>query len=100
MICCQALTTSEDLTSLGRQLAKLPLDVFLGKLILVGSLCRCLDVTLTIAAMLSSKSPFFAPTGSRSRANVARLAFKKGSSPSTFTMVSLTEAARTLRSHD
>lgn len=76
----KALTLSEDLTPLGRQLAQLPLDVFLGKLVLLGSIFSCLDGALTIAAMLSSKSPFSAPMGSRSQADQARLAFKRGDS--------------------
>jgi ATP-dependent RNA helicase DHX29 len=74
----KALTTAEELTPLGRQLAKLPLDVFLGKLILLGSIFQCLDVCITVAATLSSKSPFSAPMGSRSQADLARLSFKKG----------------------
>ena len=74
----KALTVAESLTPLGRQLAKLPLDVFLGKLILVGAIFNCLDATLTIAAIISSKSPFSAPMGSRGEADLARLAFKKG----------------------
>ena len=74
----KALTATEDLTPLGRQLARLPLDVFLGKLILVGSIFQTLDGALTIAAILSSKSPFSAPMGARSQADTARLAYKKG----------------------
>ena len=77
LIDVKALTTLEALTPLGRQLAKLPLDVFLGKLILLGSIFQCLDGALTIAAILSSKSPFSAPMGSRSQADLARLAFKR-----------------------
>ncbi|MCJ1397878.1 hypothetical protein MMC11_001074 [Xylographa trunciseda] len=80
LIDVKALTTGEDLTPLGRQLAKLPLDVFLGKLILLGSLFGCLDAALTVAAILSSKSPFSAPMGARAQADLARLAFKKGDS--------------------
>ena len=76
----KALTAGEDLTSLGRQLARLPLDVFLGKLILLGAIFGCLDAMLTIAAILSSKSPFSAPMGTVSRADLARQAFKKGDS--------------------
>ncbi len=78
LIDVKALTATEDLTPLGRQLARLPLDVFLGKLILVGSIFRTLDAALTIAAILSSKSPFSAPMGARLQADVARLAYKKG----------------------
>ncbi|KAL8830580.1 MAG: hypothetical protein Q9170_005671 [Blastenia crenularia] len=76
----KALTVAEELTPLGRQLAKLPLDVFLGKLILLGCIFKCLDATLTIAAILSSKSPFAAPMGARSQADQARLAFRRGDS--------------------
>ena len=76
----KALTAMEELTPLGRQLARLPLDVFLGKLILLGSIFGCLDTMLTIAALLSSKSPFSAPMGARSQADMARLAFRKGES--------------------
>ena len=78
LIDVKALTAGEDLTALGRQLAKLPLDVFLGKLVLLGSLFKCLDACVTIAAILSSKSPFSAPMGARGQADAARLAFKKG----------------------
>ena len=78
LIDVKALTAGEDLTALGRQLAKLPLDVFLGKLVLLGTIYHCLDATLTIAAILSSKSPFSAPMGARAQADSVRLAFKKG----------------------
>ncbi|KAA8895162.1 P-loop containing nucleoside triphosphate hydrolase protein [Sphaerosporella brunnea] len=73
----KALTSQDEgLTPLGRQLAKLPLDVYLGKLVLLGSIFGCLDAALTMAAMLSSKSPFL--TGSE--ADRARFAFKRGDS--------------------
>jgi len=75
-----ALTPGEDLTPLGRQLAKLPLDAHLGKLVLLSSMFGCVDVAITIAAILSSKSPFLTPFGARQRADAARLAFKKGDS--------------------
>lgn len=76
----RALTTSEELTPLGRQLARLPLDVFLGKLILLGTVFKCLDMAITLAAILSSKSPFSAPFGQRTQADNARAAFKKADS--------------------
>ncbi|KAF2478195.1 P-loop containing nucleoside triphosphate hydrolase protein [Lindgomyces ingoldianus] len=75
-----ALTASEELTHLGRQLAKLPLDAHLGKLVLLSSVYGCVDVAITIAAILSSKSPFLTPFGSKQRADAARFAFKKGES--------------------
>ena len=75
-----ALTPSEELTSLGHQLAKLPLDAHLGKLVLLSSLFGCVDVAITIAAILSSKPPFLTPFNAKQRADIARLSFKKGDS--------------------
>ena len=80
LIDVKALTPVEELTSLGRQLAKLPLDVYLGKLIILSSIFRCLDAGLTMAALLSSKSPFVVPVGARQQADAARLAFRRGNS--------------------
>ncbi|KAK8108700.1 helicase associated domain-containing protein [Apiospora sp. TS-2023a] len=76
----RALTSGEDLTPLGLQLAKLPLDVFLGKLILQGTIFKCLDMAITTAAILSSKSPFSAAFGQRTQADQARKSFKRGDS--------------------
>ncbi|KAK3674438.1 hypothetical protein LTR78_005524 [Recurvomyces mirabilis] len=75
-----ALTTREELTSLGEQLAKLPLDGPLGKLILLGSVFGCLDFALTAAAALTSKSPFLSPMHAKKQADTVRLAFKRGDS--------------------
>ncbi|KAK7565571.1 P-loop containing nucleoside triphosphate hydrolase protein [Phyllosticta paracitricarpa] len=75
-----ALTSSEELTPLGRQLAKLPLDANLGKLCLLASVFDCVDVAVTIAAVLSSKDPFITPIGARQRADSARLSFRRGDS--------------------
>lgn len=74
----RALTPGEELTALGQQLARLPLDVFLGKLILLGSIFKCLDAAITVAAILSSKSPFSAPFGARAQADSVRLGFRRG----------------------
>ncbi|KAM5376829.1 hypothetical protein ACJZ2D_005316 [Fusarium nematophilum] len=76
----RALTQAEELTPLGHQLARLPLDVFLGKLILLGVIFKCLDMAITVAAILSSKSPFSAPFGQRAQADNARMAFRRGDS--------------------
>ncbi|KAI1389276.1 P-loop containing nucleoside triphosphate hydrolase protein [Hypoxylon trugodes] len=76
----RALTNTEELTPLGHQLARLPLDVFLGKLILQGTIFKCLDMAITVAAILSSKSPFTAPFGQRAQADQARKAFRRGDS--------------------
>ncbi|KAK0922223.1 hypothetical protein LTR91_004897 [Friedmanniomyces endolithicus] len=76
----EALTVSEELTPLGLQLAKLPLDAQLGKLVLLGSIFGCLDFTLTVAATLSSKSPFLSPMHAKKQADTVRLGFKRGDS--------------------
>lgn len=76
----RALTQAEELTPLGNQLARLPLDVFLGKLILLGTIFKCLDMAITVAAILSSKSPFVAPFGQRNQADTVKLAFRRGDS--------------------
>lgn len=78
LIDVKALTTSEDLTPLGLQLSRLPLDVFLGKLVLLGALYQCLDAALSIASILSSRSPFSAPMGASAQVEQAKLAFKRG----------------------
>lgn len=48
----------EQLTPLGLHLAKLPVDVRLGKMLIYGALFQCIDPILTIAASISSQSPF------------------------------------------
>jgi len=76
----KALTQDEKLTPLGQRLAGLPLDVYLGKLVLLGSIFGCLDAALTMAALVSSKSPFVSPGGYGGEAELAKLAFKRGDS--------------------
>jgi ATP-dependent RNA helicase DHX29 len=51
-------TMIERLTPLGHHLSKLPVDARLGKMLIFGSLFRCIDKALTIAAGLSCQSPF------------------------------------------
>jgi HrpA-like RNA helicase len=48
----------ERLTPLGLHLAKLPVDARIGKMMIFGVLFCCIEPVLTIAASLSSKSPF------------------------------------------
>eukprot|EP00698_Gefionella_okellyi_P016365 TRINITY_DN467_c0_g1_i2.p1 TRINITY_DN467_c0_g1~~TRINITY_DN467_c0_g1_i2.p1 ORF type:complete len:1382 (+),score=373.23 TRINITY_DN467_c0_g1_i2:80-4147(+) len=63
-----ALTHSEDLTPLGRHLAQLPVDVRIGILALYGCMLRCADTALTIAAVMSTRSPFMYPLACREEA--------------------------------
>ncbi|KAG0263893.1 hypothetical protein BG011_007847 [Mortierella polycephala] len=72
----RALTSSQELTPLGIHLCNLPVDVHIGKMILFGSIFKCLDPILTIAAMLSFKSPFVTPFGAEDEADAAKARFK------------------------
>ncbi|KAG0064792.1 hypothetical protein BGZ89_008846 [Linnemannia elongata] len=72
----RALTVAEELTPLGIHLCNLPVDVHIGKMILFGSIFKCLDPVLTVAAMLSFKSPFVTPFGAEDEADAAKARFK------------------------
>lgn len=74
----KALTATESLTPLGKQLAKLPLDVLLGKLIIYGTIFKCLDACVSIAAILSSRSPFVNTVGTSNQRDLARQSFRRG----------------------
>lgn len=56
-----ALDESKNLTSLGRVLLQLPVEVQMGRLVLYGSLFKCLDGALTLAAILTNRDPFLTP---------------------------------------
>ncbi|KAJ7169897.1 hypothetical protein C8R46DRAFT_1090468 [Mycena filopes] len=51
-----ALDARNDLTSLGRVLLQIPVEVQLGRLVLYGCFFRCLDQALTLAAILLEAS--------------------------------------------
>lgn len=53
-----ALDIKKELTSLGQVLAKLPTDASIGKMCLYGAFFRCLDSTLSLAAVLTERSPW------------------------------------------
>ncbi|KAH8085587.1 helicase [Aureococcus anophagefferens] len=70
-----ALETSEgreDLTALGAHLSLLPTDARIGKFILLGAIFGAVDETLTIASVLTSRSPFVAPFALRDEADAAK----------------------------
>ncbi|XP_066481425.1 putative ATP-dependent RNA helicase DHX57 [Tiliqua scincoides] len=75
-----ALTSDEKLTPLGYHLASLPVDVRIGKLMLFGTIFRCLDPALTIAASRAYKSPFVSPWDKREEAFKKKLEFSVGNS--------------------
>lgn len=75
-----ALDERENLTPLGQHLATLPVDVRVGKMLLYGSMLGCLDPVLTIAAVLSGRSPFVAPLDKRDEADLAKKLFAEDQS--------------------
>ncbi|CAL1536289.1 unnamed protein product [Lymnaea stagnalis] len=72
-----ALDANEELTPLGYHVGSLPVDVRIGKLMLFGAIFRCLDSTLTIAATLSFKSPFYSPFNKKDEATKMKKEFAK-----------------------
>ncbi|KAK0464219.1 P-loop containing nucleoside triphosphate hydrolase protein [Desarmillaria tabescens] len=68
------------LTALGRHLSLLPVDVRLAKMLVLGTIFRCLGPVLTIAACLSSKPLFVSPLEKRKEASQARARFCEGTS--------------------
>ena len=52
------MTIEEKLTTIGECLAGLPVDVTLGKMLLMGSIFRQVESVLALAAALSVQSPF------------------------------------------
>ncbi|XP_069688827.1 putative ATP-dependent RNA helicase DHX57 [Periplaneta americana] len=75
-----ALDSDNELTPLGRHLAALPVDVRIGKLMLLGSIFCCVDSALTIAACLSYKSPFVAPFAKKEQADIRKKEFATANS--------------------
>ncbi|KAI2643524.1 P-loop containing nucleoside triphosphate hydrolase protein [Xylaria nigripes] len=67
-----------ELTALGQQLAMIPADLRCGKLMVYGAIFGCLEESITIAAILSTKSPFLSPPDKRDLAREARMRFSKG----------------------
>lgn len=53
-----ALDSSESLTPIGSLLAQLPVDVVIGKMLILGSVFSLAEPMLTVAAALSVQSPF------------------------------------------
>ncbi|XP_040833808.1 probable ATP-dependent RNA helicase DHX34 [Ochotona curzoniae] len=53
-----ALDSSETLTPIGALLAQLPVDVVIGKMLILGSLFSLAEPVLSVAAALSVQSPF------------------------------------------
>jgi len=75
-----AIDKQENLTTLGRALALIPLNPRIGKMLIYGSLYHCLDPVLTIASGLSYRDPFVLTTQvDRDKARRVKLDFSMNS---------------------
>lgn len=63
------------LTSLGKHLVQLPLDLRLAKLLIMGTIFGCLGPMLTVASIMSCKPLFSAPFEKREEVSKARASF-------------------------
>lgn len=54
----EALTSDEKITALGKALSTLPVEISIGKMLLMGCVFQELQRVLTLAALLSVQSPF------------------------------------------
>ena len=69
----------DELTALGTQLAAIPADLRCGKLMVHGAVFGCLPECVTIASILSARSPFVSPPPDRrDAARDARMRFSRG----------------------
>ncbi|OSX67177.1 hypothetical protein POSPLADRAFT_1128023 [Postia placenta MAD-698-R-SB12] len=75
-----AINQDGELTPLGRHMAILPVDLRLGKMLILGTIFQCLGPMLTVAACLSSKPIFMSPMDKRDEATRARARFATGNS--------------------
>ncbi|KIM88927.1 hypothetical protein PILCRDRAFT_813926 [Piloderma croceum F 1598] len=75
-----AINQDGNLTALGRHMSTLPVDLRLAKMLVLGTIFKCLGPILTIAACLSSKPLFVSPIDKRDEASMARARFATGNS--------------------
>uniref|UniRef100_A0A1D1Y0G5 Putative ATP-dependent RNA helicase DHX57 n=1 Tax=Anthurium amnicola TaxID=1678845 RepID=A0A1D1Y0G5_9ARAE len=68
-----AIEGNEKMTPLGYHLAKLPVDVLIGKMMLYGAIFGCLSPIISIASFLSYKSPFVYPKDEKENVEKAKL---------------------------
>lgn len=71
-----ALTDADQLTDIGRQLAKLPLDPKLGRILLAGTQEHCLEEIAIIASALSVPDPRDRPADKQTQADQKHAPFK------------------------
>ncbi|XP_077395488.1 ATP-dependent RNA helicase TDRD9 isoform X2 [Festucalex cinctus] len=81
-----------ELTFLGRVLAHLPVDLYLGKMIVLGHIFGCLDECLIIAACNSMKSFFAIPSMQQLAGHRSKLIFAQGSQSDSIAFVNTFKA--------
>lgn len=67
-----ALDTNKALTSLGSLLMQLPVNAAMGKMILYGLFFRCVEPTVTLAAILTSRDPFLSSIDLKQQVSAAK----------------------------
>ncbi|XP_075043225.1 putative ATP-dependent RNA helicase DHX34 [Mixophyes fleayi] len=67
-----ALDVNEELTPIGNLLAQLPVDVVIGKMLILGSLFSLVEPVMTVAAALSVQSPFLRNANNNPECSTAR----------------------------
>ena len=72
LLCRMGALDGEDLTALGKHLSMIPADLRCGKLMVFGAMFGCLDPCVSIAAILTVKSPFVSPQDKREEAKLGR----------------------------
>lgn len=68
----------DQMTALGRHLSMIPADLRCGKLIVFGAIFGCLEACVTVAAILTARSPFLSPQGKLEDSKAAKMAFASG----------------------
>lgn len=68
----------DEMTALGRHLAVVPADLRCAKLMVYGATFGCLESSLTMASILTVRSPFVSPQSRREESKAARSSFGKG----------------------
>ncbi|KAE9966321.1 hypothetical protein BLS_007068 [Venturia inaequalis] len=91
-----ALTDDEEITSLGRVLASLPVHPGRAKMIVIGILFRCLDPMLILAAANSAKDVFVRPLEKRQLSKECRMRFSADSESDHIALINAFDEARTL----
>ncbi|CAN1159224.1 DExH-box ATP-dependent RNA helicase DExH3 [Linum perenne] len=82
-----ALDEKENLTVLGKQLSVLPVEPKLGKMLILGTIFKCLDPIMTVVAGLSVRDPFLMPLDRKDLAEASKAQFAARSYSDHLTLV-------------